>query len=93
MFNNYLKIAVRHLLKYKTYSVINILGLALGLCASILILLFVRDELSYDAFHEKAGRIYRVVTEAENAGGTRTRSAKVGAPSRLDGLLPSQALS
>ncbi|MGH7596799.1 MAG: ABC transporter permease [bacterium] len=80
MLKNYLKIALRNLLKYKTYSAINISGLALGLCSSILILLFVRDELNYDTFHEKVGRIYRVVTEAENAGGTRTRSARVGAP-------------
>jgi putative ABC transport system permease protein len=80
MLKNYLKIALRNLLKYKTYSAINILGLALGLCSSILILLFVRDELNYDTFHEKANRIYRVVTEAENAGDTRTRSARVAAP-------------
>ncbi|MCG8605815.1 ABC transporter permease, partial [bacterium] len=60
MFRNYLKIAFRNLLKHKGYSFINIAGLVAGLTACILILLYVQDELSYDQFHQKATRIYRV---------------------------------
>ena len=60
MLKNYLKIAWRNLLKNKTFSLINIIGLATGLACFILIALYVADELSYDRFHEKAGRIYRV---------------------------------
>ncbi len=60
MFKNYLKIAIRNLIKQKIYSVINIMGLAVGLTGAILIFLFVRNELSYDQFHENAERLYRV---------------------------------
>jgi hypothetical protein len=48
MFRNYCKIAVRNLLKYKTFSVINISGLALGMAVALLIGLWIWDELSYD---------------------------------------------
>lgn len=60
MFRNYLKIALRNIKKYKGYSFINIAGLAVGIASCLLILLFVKSELSYDRFHEKAERIYRV---------------------------------
>ncbi len=60
MINNYLKIAWRNLLKNKTFSLINIAGLASGLACFILIALYVADELSYDRFNEKASRIYRI---------------------------------
>ncbi len=60
MINNYLKIAWRNLLKNKTFSLINIAGLASGLACFILIALYVADELSYDRFNEKANRIYRI---------------------------------
>lgn len=60
MLKNYLKIAWRNLLKNKTFSLINITGLASGLACFILIALYVADELSYDRFHEKANRIYRI---------------------------------
>ena len=60
MLRNYLKIAYRNLLKNKVFSLINILGLAIGIAASLLILQYVSFELSYDDFHEKAERIYRV---------------------------------
>ncbi|MFO7445784.1 MAG: ABC transporter permease [Ignavibacteriaceae bacterium] len=62
MLKNYLKIAVRNLLRYKVYSYINIFGLAIGIACCLLILLFIHDELSYDSFHEKADRIYRINT-------------------------------
>ena len=70
MFKNYLKIAVRNLLRHKAYSLINILGLAVGMACCILIMLYVQDELSYDRYHEKADRIYRVVEEGQVAGKT-----------------------
>ncbi len=61
MFKNYLKIALRNIRKHKGYSFINIAGLAIGMAACILILLWVQDELSYDWFHKNADQIYRVV--------------------------------
>ncbi|RKQ49298.1 putative ABC transport system permease protein [Roseivirga pacifica] len=60
MYKNYLKIAFRNLLKYKGYSFINITGLALGMSACLLILLFVNNELNFDGFHEKKSKIYRL---------------------------------
>ncbi|MCB0837506.1 MAG: ABC transporter permease, partial [Bacteroidetes bacterium] len=60
MLKNYLKIAFRSLLKYRLYSTINILGLAVALGTCILILLFIQDELSFDRFHTRADQIYRV---------------------------------
>jgi len=62
MLSNYLKIAFRSLMRFKGYAFINLLGLALGLTAGILIMVFVLDELSFDKFHTKGSRIYRVNT-------------------------------
>lgn len=53
-------ITFRHLKKNRTYSLINIGGLAIGMAASLIIILFVMDEMNFDRFHEKAERIYRV---------------------------------
>ena len=63
MFWNYVKIAWRNIKRYKGYSFINIVGLAVGLACCILILLWVQDELNYDRFHTNADDLYRVVTE------------------------------
>ena len=63
MFKNYLKIAFRNLIRHKTFSFINIFGLAIGIACSILILLWVQDELSYDRFHKNADVIYRVAAD------------------------------
>lgn len=60
MLRNYLKIAYRNLVKNKVFSAINIFGLAIGIACCLLITLYVLDELSYDKFHEKADRIYRL---------------------------------
>ncbi len=68
MLKNYFKTAWRHLLKNKFYSFINIAGLSAGLAVGILILLWVQDELSFDHFHQRSSRIYRL----ENWGGTGT---------------------
>lgn len=60
MFTNYLKTAFRNLLRNKTFSIINIVGLAIGLAASLTIAMWVFDEFSYDRFHINADNIYRV---------------------------------
>ncbi|MDT7828479.1 ABC transporter permease [Pricia sp. S334] len=60
MFKNHLKIAIRNAIRHKGNSIINILGLAIGLTCVILIALFVKDELSYDRFFKDADQIYRV---------------------------------
>ncbi|MBA4850861.1 ABC transporter permease [Emticicia sp. BO119] len=60
MISNYLKIAFRNLIRNKVFSFINIIGLALGLAVSTLILLFVSHEVSYDTFHKNYKRIYQV---------------------------------
>lgn len=61
MLQNYFKIAWRNLFRQKVYGIINIAGLAIGLACVILIVLYVRKELSYDTFHEKADRIVRLM--------------------------------
>ncbi len=68
MFKNYLKIAWRNLIKKKAYSAINISGLGLGIACCLLIFMFVQDELSYDNYHAKGDRIYRVIHGWEDAG-------------------------
>lgn len=66
MFINYLKITLRTLLKHKGFTFINLAGLSLGLTAGLFILIYVLDELSYDQFHEKTDRVYRVTTQFFN---------------------------
>jgi putative ABC transport system permease protein len=63
MFKNYLIVAWRNIKRNKAYSALNVLGLAVGLAVFILIMLFVRTELSYDRYHANARNIYRVVQE------------------------------
>lgn len=60
MLLNYLKVALRALLRNKLSSFINIFGLALAMCCSLMIFLFIQDELSYDQYHSQAPRVYRV---------------------------------
>lgn len=66
MFRNYIKIAVRSLWRHKGFSIINIVGLAIGLTACFLIYINVKFELSYDSFNEKADQIYRVSTDIKH---------------------------
>lgn len=61
MFTNYLKIAVRNILRYKGHSFIKIFGLSIGIAACILIYLFIADELSFDKFHENGEQLFRFV--------------------------------
>jgi putative ABC transport system permease protein len=63
MLTSYLRIALRNILRHKGYSFINILGLAVGMTCTILILLWVQDELSYDNFHKNGDNIYLVTVE------------------------------
>jgi putative ABC transport system permease protein len=60
MFKNYLKIAWRNLAKNKSFTIINITGLAVGMASAVLILLWIENEVSFDRFHEKQDRIYQV---------------------------------
>ena len=69
MFKNYFKIALRNLQRNKVYSFINIAGLSLGLAAAMLIILYVKDEVSYDRFQKKIGNIYRITFTMLNKDG------------------------
>jgi len=61
MFKNNLKIALRNLLKYKAFSLINIAGLAVGIACFIMLAVWVQDELSYDRFHDNINELYRII--------------------------------
>ena len=71
MYKNYWLVAIRNMNRSKVFSLINILGLAIGMTCCFLILLYVRDELSYDRFHQKADRIYRITYLPKFAGLTK----------------------
>ncbi len=60
MFKNLFKTAFRHILKHFGYSILNILGLTLGISSALFLIIYVADEVSYDRYHEKADNIYRV---------------------------------
>lgn len=80
MLANYFKIAIRTILRHKSFSLINIAGLTIGLTTFLAISLYVVDEFTYDRFHEKKDRIYRAVISAEFDGQTNKWG---GAPNRL----------
>jgi len=63
MLQNHFKIALRSLLRHKSYAIINVLGLSLGMTCGLLIFLLVTFHLSFDTYHAKADRTYRLVTE------------------------------
>jgi len=67
MFKNYLKIALRNFKKHFGYSVIKLLGLAVGMACCIIIFLWIQNELNFDRFHEKSDRLYRVVSHMDEA--------------------------
>ena len=67
MFNNYMKVVIRNLLKHKGYLVTNVFGLAVGIASCVLIVLYIQDELSFDQYHENKDRIYRLAV-SETAG-------------------------
>ncbi len=79
MFKNYFVIALRNLKKHRFYTFVNVAGLAVGIAACLVIVLFVVNELSYDLHHKKASRIYRVNGEIK-FGGNHWQLAVAPAP-------------
>ncbi|UCE25395.1 MAG: ABC transporter permease, partial [Candidatus Zixiibacteriota bacterium] len=82
MLRNYLKIALRNIIRHKGHTFINVTGLAVGLATCILITLWVTDELSFDRFHQNADRIYRLCHQLTMAGTSRD------APTGSDPMAP-----
>ncbi|MDJ1468912.1 ABC transporter permease [Cytophagaceae bacterium DM2B3-1] len=79
MFSNYFKIAFRSLIKQKTYTLVNITGLAIGLSACLIIYLMVSFELSFDTFHKDQDRIFRVVSHI-NIANSLHKNSGISAP-------------
>ena len=67
MIKNLLRIAIRNFKKDKWYSLLNVLGLTIGITFSLFLIFYITDELNYDRYHEKADRIYRIVTYVQEA--------------------------
>ncbi len=80
MLRNYIKIAWRNIVKSKTFSFINVLGLALGMTCSLLILLWVQDERSIDQFHANGSRIYQVLENQQWTGNKISTTASTPGP-------------
>jgi putative ABC transport system permease protein len=70
MIQNYLKTAFRNLVNNRAYSFINIAGLSFGLACSMLIILYVKDEVSYERFHKNSAHVYQVVRRLANKDGS-----------------------
>ena len=68
MFKNYLKFTIRNFLKRKSYSLINVIGLAVGIASFILIALYIIDEISYDRYHKNADNTFRLVQVGDFGG-------------------------
>jgi putative ABC transport system permease protein len=85
MLKTYLRLAYRNLVKERAFSVINVSGLTIGLASSILIFLWVQNELSFDTFHKHAGEIYRV---ASDFGDSKSAAAPAGMPAGMKAQLP-----
>ena len=73
MLKNYFTVALRNLLRNKIYAFINMAGLSIGLACAMLIILYVKDEVSYDRFHANVNNIYRVVTQGIDKNGGKGR--------------------
>ena len=74
MIKNYFKTAIRNMMRNKTFSFINILGLGLGVVCSLFIYLWVQDESSYDNFHSNSGRLYQVIVSDKDKTGALSNS-------------------
>ena len=85
MLKNYFKIAWRNIVRQKAYSLLNIAGLSIGMACSILILLWVQSELSYDRFHARADQLFRLTC---NAGDFKTAVSSAGMARGLQAQLP-----
>lgn len=79
MFKNYIKSAWRSFMKYKTFSAINIFSLTIGMAACMVIFLFIKDERSFDAFHDQKEKIYRLC-EVQSFPGTNTQNVALSMP-------------
>jgi len=84
MLKNYIKTAFRNLVRFKAYTLINLIGLSLGLSVAVLILLFVKDETGYDRFHLNANRIYKITTANPQGGGMETNAWPVAYKLKTD---------
>jgi putative ABC transport system permease protein len=80
MLKNYLKIAIRNLAKHKLFSFINIFGLALSMSVCMMVLINLKEQISYDKFHPSSDRTYRVITELINKEGSAYRFASSPLP-------------
>jgi putative ABC transport system permease protein len=78
MLRNYLLTAIRNFLSSRVYSIINVAGLSLGLACAMLIILYLKDERSYDRFHGNAQQIYRVFVEGTSPQGEVRRMGITG---------------
>src|SRR5450631_4260907 len=78
MLRNYFITAIRSFLRSRVYSVINIAGLSLGLACAMLIILYIKDEVSYDRFHTNAKQIYRIFAEGTSPQGEVRRMGITG---------------
>ena len=83
MFRNYLTVAIRNLFRHRLYTLINILGLAVGLGCCIVLFLYIKTELSFDRNHERLAQIHRLLRE------TRLDDGSVRVSDRTSGALPS----
>jgi putative ABC transport system permease protein len=79
MLKNYISVSLRNIKRHKFYSILNVLGLTIGLVCFMMISLFVIDEMSYDTFHKHADRIFRVDFYGK-LNGSEIMSSNVGAP-------------
>lgn len=77
MFKNYFKTTWRNLVRNKIYASINIMGLSIGIACAMLIMLYVKDEASFDNFHKNGNNIYRIVTRSTH-NGTEYKDANTG---------------
>src|SRR5688500_14773643 len=85
MLKNYFKIAFRNIQRHKAFAILNIAGLAIGMACSILILLWVQDEMSYDRFHANADQLYRLTA---NAGDFKAAVTPAGMAEGLQSEIP-----
>ncbi len=85
MLYNYIKIAIRNLKRNKVYSFINIAGLSIGLACCMLIILYNKDEQSFDRFHQNSANIYRIINQRMDDSG------KLTGTSGITGMMPGPA--
>jgi putative ABC transport system permease protein len=93
MLKNYFKIALRNLGRHKLFSFINIFGLALSMSVCMMVMVRVKDELSYDKFHPQPGRTYRILSEVKNNKGDQFHLASTPLPLKQELLQQSGVIA